>query len=77
MLVMNEKRQQTAGFACVSQPLSHPTPQPQVHPRQMAVDQFLPQVPSGMGESVIHIHQYNTNCSFNSYQMPNQPFMAQ
>lgn len=42
----------------------------------MMGDQFLPQVPAGMGENVIHIHQYNNNCSFNSYQMPTQPFMA-
>ena len=77
MLLLNEKNQPAAGFMCAGQPCGQPAPQPPVHAAQMLVDQFLPQVPSGMGENVIHIHQYNTNCSFNSYQMPSQPMMAQ
>lgn len=75
MLMLKEKNQQkTAAFTpSTVQPLCPPANQSQVPFGNMSVDPFRPQVPAGMAGSVIHIHQHNTNCSFNSYQMPCQP----
>lgn len=77
LLVQNETMPPAPALLGAAQPYGQPATQPPVHPAQMLVNQLLPQTQPGMGENVIHIHQYNTNCSFNSYQMPSQPMMAQ